>query len=279
MGTIYRGFGLNGEIAGSLEGDTVYSGFGLGKSIVGTVEGNTVYSGFNLGKSIVGTIEGDTIYYGFGLNREIAGYMDGDTVYSGFGMNKEIAGTCSTISEAAALLLLLSYHTPNISDSTPVYDEQEATSIYSSPSTPSIPTKKSGSGLGEFAAFYYITMGLLITIIVVGPVIIWPLIFSSKSQAEPGAALYTLLTIGVSIFGLMVTTRWGSRKRLFDFLFLAAVSGGALLDFVLFFIDRANWTIPRALFAIPAFIYFTCGIPGTIIWFIIKRKSKNIKKR
>ena len=67
--------------------------------------------------------------------------------------------------------------------------------------------------------------------------------------------MYTALTIGVSVIGLMIAVRWGSRKKFLHFLLLAAVSGGALLDFVLFFIDRANWTIPRALFAIPFVIF------------------------
>lgn len=277
MGTIYRGFGLSKEIAGTLDGDTIYSGFGLGKTIVGTIDGDTVYSGFGLGKSIVGYIDGNTIYSGFGMGSEIAGYIDGDSVYQGFGLSKQLVGTCSNAYEAAALLLLLTYNSQ--ADNTPILSLEEP-STYTSYSTNMSPShKRVSNSMGEFAALYYIAMGLLLVIIIVGPLMIWPLIFSSKAQAEPGAALYTLLTICVSIFGLMVTTRWGSRKRLFDFLFLAAVSGGALLDFVLFFIDRANWTIPRALFAIPAFIYFTCGIPGTIIWFIIKRKSKNIKKR
>lgn len=271
MGTIYRGFGLSKEIAGTLEGDTIYSGFGLGKTIVGTIDGDTVYSGFGLGKSIVGYIKGNTVYSGFGLGSEIAGYIEGDSVYQGFGLNKQFVGTCSNVDEAAALLLLLPYGSQV--DTTPIlpFEEPSSKASYHTNTSPSY--KRNSSGMGEFAAFYYITIGLLLVIIIVGPLLIWPLIFSSKAQAEPGAAMYTVLTILVSIFGLMISTRWGSRTRLFDFLLLAAISGGGLLDFVLFFIDRPNWTITRALFAIPAFVYFTCGVPGVIIWLIMKKKN------
>ena len=44
--------------------------------------------------------------------------------------------------------------------------------------------------------------------------------------------MYTALTIGVSVIGLMIAVRWGSRKKFLHFLLLAAVSGGALLDLV-----------------------------------------------
>ena len=260
MGTIYSGFGLGNNIAGSLEGGTVYRGFGLSREIVGCIEGDTIYSGTGLGRLFVGTMNGNDIYWGSGLSREIAGSLEGDTVYRGFGLNREIAGTCATVEEAAALLLLLE----------PYVQSTSAVSYDFRPSRPK-------TDLGEFAALYYITMFVLIAIVVFGPILIWPIIFSSTMQSEPGAAMYTALTIGVSVIGLMIAVRWGSRKRLFDFLFLAAVSGGALLDIVLFFIDRANWTIPRALFAIPFVIFCTCGIPGLVIWMVRKHKSRRKK--
>lgn len=257
MGTIYSGFGLGNNMVGSMEGDTVYRGFGLSREIVGSIEGDTVYSGFGLGRKVVGTISGNDIYLGFGLSREVAGSIEGDTVYRGFGLGREIAGSCTSVEEAAALLLLLEPYAPKAASATQV----------SRPSRPH-------ADLGEFAALYYITMLVLIAIVVFGSILIWPIIFSSEMQAEPGAAMYTALTIGVSIIGLMVAVRWGSRKRFFDFLFLAAISGGALLDIVLFFIDRPNWTIPRALFAVPFIIFCTCGIPGLIIWMVLKRNGK-----
>lgn len=257
MGTIYSGFGLGSNIAGSVEGDSVYRGFGLSRELIGSVEGATIYSGYGLSREIAGTIRGTDIYRGYGLSGEIAGSIEGGTVYRGFGLGREIAGSCATVEEAAALLLLIEPCT------------QKATL------TTQIPrSSRPHADLGEFAALYYITMLVLIAIIVFGPILIWPIIFSSKMQAEPGAAMYTALTIGVSVIGLMVAVRWGSRKRFFDFLFLAAISGGALLDIVLFFIDRPNWTIPRALFAMPFLIFCACGIPGLVIWMVFKRTGR-----
>lgn len=257
MGTIYSGYGLGRSIVGSMEGDTVYCGFGLSREIVGSIEGDTIYRGFGLGREIVGTINSNDIYRGFGLSRELAGSIDGDTVYRGFGLGREIAGSCATAEEAAALLLLLE-----------PYAQIPSTVAQMARSS------RPHADLGEFAALYYITMLVLIAIVVFGSILIWPIIFSSKMQAEPGAAMYTALTIGVSVIGLMIAVRWGSRKRFFDFLFLAAISGGALLDIVLFFIDRPNLTIPRALFAMPFFIFCACGIPGLVIWMVFKRTGK-----
>ena len=257
MGTIYNGYGLGSSIAGSVESDTIYRGFGLSREIVGSIEGDTIYRGFGLGREIVGIVSGNDIYRGFGLSREIAGSIEGNTVYRGFGLGREIVGSCTTVEEAAALLLLLE----------PYVQSPSTVAQVPRPHRPQ-------SDLGEFAALYYITMIVLIAIAVLGPILIWPIIFSSDMQAELGAAMYTALTIGVSVIGLMIAVRWGSRKKFLHFLLLAAVSGGALLDFVLFFIDRANWTIPRALFAIPFVIFCTCGIPGLVIWLVFKHTGR-----
>ena len=270
MGENYKGFGLNKKYVGEVKDGNVTTGFGLGKKRKGYIKDGTVYRGYGLNREIAGSIEGDTIYRGYGLDREIIGYVENGKVYSGFGLNRELVSTCDSVEDGAALLLLQSESSPAYSDG----DFGSAHSGFSGGHAPEVPKGMEADGAAVFA---FVMLALIAIATVVGAVLVWPIVFSSHMQSDPGAPLYTALSILCTVAGVALTALLYKGSSFKNYWMLCAVPTSLLLNIALFIVDRKNYDPVLGIFAITFVALLFCGIPALVVWLVKKALHKKFR--
>lgn len=241
MGYIKR---ADNKYVGYVEKNYVYN-MSTPSYSIGVIDNRYVYKIDTIGRECVGFVEGDNIYKMNGIGNDLVGSFKGGNVYYYNGYTKELTGSCSNAYEAAALILLL--NADNI--------------------TTESSNNKQDTSNGYLMTIGFVLINILIAaIVLLLPILIWPIIFSKSIQETPGASLYTIITILSIIFGLVLTAKTKRNLPYMNFLSRVTVYGGTLMAISVYMTDSQHIANIGYLLLPFALVLIASVIPAFIVW-------------
>lgn len=249
MEHLYKGIGLDSQYVGYIDNNSI---FDSRRGLIGSIEGNSIYCESSLMKTCVGCVSDNYVEDNSMFSKVVGSFSEGRAYY-GFEIGSEIAGECSSVYGAAALVLLLA----------PIPDNQNLEK--SEPEEVSYNT--------EQGFFYILKTALLLGIPIFFALAIWPLVLQESMHDTLEDTIYTFLLILSTAVGLIYATKSKKTDGWFAYMIQSGLVGGALETFFVLIFDSTSITNPLMLLLPFIIVFFASIVPGTILYFIFKRRN------